>query len=356
MDGDDSVDDFAMQLTNDQNATRVAIESAWNWTGSSKEKTIRNVDNDGAVFLEKPTIYVGVNYHSKNGAKVESEALDSQGHQVLSDNGFRIKQQLGGGTFSKVYLADCDDGGSNRDVAIKVITIRRESNKMKFVNRELRASELFDHELVVKTIKTLRTPSFAFIVMEHLINGTISRYLRNKGEPLSNVQAIKWTRQLSTAINYVHRQGWAHRDIKLENIGIDDQFNIKLMDFGFAVESVNPVNGDNIFSFTKCGSLPYVAPETIYAINYNPMAADIWSLGVAAYVMLTRRYPYAGTKDKIGHMRQQQSRQLWMFKRIWDTISADAFHFIHHLLSFDPSKRPTSGQVLEFAWLTETTN
>ena len=80
-----------------------------------------------------------------------------------------------------------------------------------------------------------------------------------------------------------------HRDLKLENILIDERNNVKIIDFGFSVSSA-PDQKLKIF----CGTPSYMAPEIVQKKDYNGFATDIWSLGIILYVMLSGNYPFKG--------------------------------------------------------------
>ena len=94
-------------------------------------------------------------------------------------------------------------------------------------------------------------------------------------------------RQLVGALSYLHQRAIAHRDIKLENVLLDERCNVRLIDFGFAILSRGKLR-------VPCGSPAYTAPEILLAHEYDGQLADVWSLGVLIYVMLAGRFPFQG--------------------------------------------------------------
>jgi serine/threonine protein kinase len=93
--------------------------------------------------------------------------------------------------------------------------------------------------------------------------------------------------QVVSSLSYLHNKGIAHRDLKPENILIDGKGRMKLADFGFSTWKK-----DGVLMKTFCGSTSYAAPEILKHIPYDGIQADIWSLGVVLYAILTRSLPF----------------------------------------------------------------
>lgn len=88
------------------------------------------------------------------------------------------------------------------------------------------------------------------------------------------------------------------RDIKCENMLMDNGWNIKLSDFGFARGEMKQKNGQPILSETFCGSYAYASPEILRGIPYQPQYADIWSMGVVLFAMVFGRLPFDDSNYK----------------------------------------------------------
>ena len=97
--------------------------------------------------------------------------------------------------------------------------------------------------------------------------------------------------KLVQAVEYLHSLDIAHRDLKLENIIHLPTGAIKLIDFGFAIET-------NELQRTFCGTPTYMAPEIVKRVPYNPKQVDVWAMGIMLYRMLTGSYPFMAGTDK----------------------------------------------------------
>lgn len=100
-------------------------------------------------------------------------------------------------------------------------------------------------------------------------------------------------KQIVEGINYCHKINIVHRDIKLENILLDEFKNAKIIDFGFAICTPD-TSKLKIF----CGTPQYMSPEIVSKIDYIGQKADIWSLGILLYCMLCGKFPFKGINDQ----------------------------------------------------------
>ena len=114
-------------------------------------------------------------------------------------------------------------------------------------------------------------------------------------------EAKRIFKQLLTALSYCHRKSIAHRDIKLENILLDEDRNVKLIDFGF---STCIPNDKKIKMF--CGTPSYMAPEIVMKLEYAGPPADIWASGVLLYALMNGKFPFRGDTDKDLYRRIQR--------------------------------------------------
>lgn len=186
---------------------------------------------------------------------------------------------------------------------------------------------LFDHPHIVFIQEVIESQQQIFQVMQYATNKDLLTYLRQA--ELDQDTAIKMMDQLLSSVEYLHSLGVCHRDIKLENILLHDNFLPKLSDFGLAsIPFTNKLRN-------HCGSKGYVAPEAISSPEFDGYKADIWSLGVVFYIMFTRTMPFK--EDDLDF--ESQINKLDFAK-----IPSDVKALIKSMWSKNPSDRPAAAQ------------
>ncbi|KDR80523.1 hypothetical protein GALMADRAFT_90882 [Galerina marginata CBS 339.88] len=156
------------------------------------------------------------------------------------------------------------------------------------VEREIVVMKLIDHPNIMKLYDVWETSSSLYLILEYVQGGELFDYLCTEGRrPTSEV--VGYFQQIICAVDHCHRYNIAHRDLKLENILIDQDSNIKVADFGMATWQ-DDTRGKLLR--TSCGSPHYAAPEIISGKPYNGSASDIWSCGIILYALLAAKLPF----------------------------------------------------------------
>ena len=168
-------------------------------------------------------------------------------------------------------------------------------------------------------------------------------YLIHHGRlPLEKVQRI--FTQLVGAVTYVHTLSCVHRDLKLENILLDKNENVKLVDFGFTRE----YEGKASYLQTFCGTICYSAPEMLKGERYAGEKVDVWSLGIILYALLTGELPFDDDDDMVTKHKILSMEPKWP-----DDMLPDVKALVASMLSKRPLIRPTLADILTNPFLSE---
>ncbi|KAG1704271.1 hypothetical protein DVH05_006280 [Phytophthora capsici] len=215
-------------------------------------------------------------------------------------------------------------------------------------------SRLPAHPSVLRFVESFESPTRVHIVTE-LVQGTnLCEVLqRSPGQRLSESRAKRIFLQLVEAVEALHGQNVIHRDLKLENVLLnEDSGYATIIDFGFSdFEQMEPQGLDCTKRPRKknyCGTPAYMAPEVIASERYDGKPVDIWSLGVLLYVMLCGKFPFQGGASL--QLYQKLRSNVYQLP-IPSTLSFDVRVLLQSMLKFDPAKRPNARELLCCSWL-----
>lgn len=203
------------------------------------------------------------------------------------DNRYQIIDLTGEGGMAVVYRAL--DTLTDTYVAIKILKdeyLRNEEYRQRFRN-ESRAIALLSHKNIVKIYDVSDNDDMQYIVMEYIDGITLKDYILQQGS-LSWKEAVHFTTQILKALQHAHDRGIIHRDMKPQNIMLMENGDIKVTDFGIACFSgTQNTQGGN----RTIGSVHYISPEQASG-EQTDARADIYSVGVMLYEMLTGELPF----------------------------------------------------------------
>ncbi|MGV9826856.1 MULTISPECIES: Stk1 family PASTA domain-containing Ser/Thr kinase [unclassified Gordonia (in: high G+C Gram-positive bacteria)] len=212
----------------------------------------------------------------------------------LSDR-YELGETLGFGGMSEVHFAR--DLLLNRDVAIKVLRadLARDPSFYLRFRREAQNAAKLNHPTIVQVFDTgeATTPDgpLPFIVMEYVDGETLRDVLRANG-PISPRQAMTWMADVAAAMDFSHRNGIVHRDMKPANVMIDKSGAVKVMDFGIA-RAISDSTSTMTQTSAVMGTAQYLSPEQARGIKVDPRS-DIYSMGCVLFELLTGQPPFTG--------------------------------------------------------------
>lgn len=289
---------------------------------------------------------------------------------ILSEEELEAKlkfgQMLGTGATSKVYEAVEHTTGQR--VAVKVFdkagmvevrrsmaadgeyvtekaTVRVRRRLLKVLS-ELEISSSLDHPNIIQYLGAYETTHRICIVYELVKGSDLLDYLLKHGR-MEEAQAARVFRQLLAALEYCHARHIYHRDLKLENVLITHDFQVKLIDFGLA-EKLKA--GETLK--TICGTPLYCSPEVLFMSSskrsqgFHGAPADVWSVGVLIFALLTGCAPF--DDSTFARLRQDVYRRSIMYP---SHMSDEVKGLLKAILILDPHLRPRVGDIREFGWI-----
>ncbi|TPX36160.1 hypothetical protein SmJEL517_g01652 [Synchytrium microbalum] len=252
---------------------------------------------------------------------------------------YELRELLGRGGFGFVHKAISKCRGSyGREVAIKLIDkkLMKASNMTRRVANEVEVHWQLHHSSVLELYNYFEDTQYVYLVMELCKQGELYRYIQKRKQPLSEPEARHVLSQITRGLMYLHANGIIHRDLKLSNLLLTDNFDVKIADFGLAVKLSEP-DGEQK---TMCGTPNYISPEIVSRQPYGLMS-DVWSLGCMVVTLLTGTPPFESSAVK-----QTLDRVSRVDYVLPDSLSVEAKDLITRLLQKDPKRRLPLNKIL----------
>ncbi|KAJ3602447.1 hypothetical protein NHX12_030202 [Muraenolepis orangiensis] len=275
---------------------------------------------------------------SSTGVTLKRQAVKRHHHKHNLKHRYDFLETLGKGTYGKVKKAKERSG---RMVAIK--SIRKEKIKdeqdLVHIRREIEIMSSLSHPHIITIYEVFENKDKMVIVMEYASRGDLYDYI-GETQKITEREARHFFRQIVSAVHYCHQNGIVHRDLKLENILLDGNGNIKIADFG-----LSNLYHDDEYLQTFCGSPLYASPEIVNGRPYRGPEVDTWSLGVLLYTMVHGTMPFDGNNHKT------LVRQISTGNYRRPTNPSDACGLIRWMLMVNPDRRATVEEIAGHWWL-----
>jgi eukaryotic-like serine/threonine-protein kinase len=247
---------------------------------------------------------------------------------------YALGEMIGTGGMADVFIGD--DTRLNRKVAIKVLRrdLARDPSFVARFRKEALAAGGLNHSGIVSVYDSGEENNSPYIVME-LITGESLRQLLQKGL-IPQARALEIVEGILQALEYSHKEGIVHRDIKPGNIMITDSGDIKVMDFGIA-RATDDIGATMTNTWNVVGTAQYLSPEQATG-EMADGRSDLYSLGCLMYELLTGRPPFTGdTPVSIAY--QHVSSPITPASQVKPGLSTDIDRMLEVVLSKDPNNR-----------------
>ncbi|KAJ2783983.1 Serine/threonine kinase [Coemansia javaensis] len=267
-------------------------------------------------------------------AKTAPAAANQPPRKVGIDD-FRFLKVLGKGNFGKVMLSE--EKSSSKLYAIKVLkkefivendefeSTRSEKRVLTLANRER-------HPFLIGLHSCFQTSNHIFFVMEYISGGDLMMHVQKMGA-FGERRAKFFACEILLGLGYFHKVGIIYRDLKLDNIMVDDKGHIKIADYGLCKENM----GYGQTTMTFCGTPEFMAPEIVMEQRYG-RAVDWWAFGVLIYEMILGTSPFHGDDENEIFDSILEDEILYPVR-----MSRDSVFVCQALLERDPTKRLGSG-------------
>lgn len=248
---------------------------------------------------------------------------------------------LGKGGFAKCY--ELKDLATGEMTAGKIVpkTMLTKSHQKEKMSQEIRLHKAVAHTHLVKLYSYFEDPNFVYIVLELCRKRSLME-LHKRRKAITEPESRYFIHQLLLGCLYLHDNKIIHRDLKLGNVFLNDNMEVKIGDFGLATK----VDYDGERKRTLCGTPNYIAPEVLGKKGHS-YEVDVWSLGCILYTLLVGKPPFETQTLKDTYSRIKKNEY-----HIPSRIGPLARNLIQRLLQHDPLKRPSVAEILKDDFMT----
>ncbi|KAI5847372.1 kinase-like domain-containing protein [Morchella snyderi] len=249
-------------------------------------------------------------------------------------------RQLGEGGFARCFLVQNKEGGLFAAKTVAKKSLQSQKKRAKFFG-EIQVHKTMIHPNIVKFIECFEDPDNIYMILELCPNKSLMDMLRAR-KRFTEPETRFFVLQLLGALKYMHGKRVIHRDLKLGNIFLDENMNVKLGDFGLAALLVD----ENDRKKTICGTPNYIAPEVLFGGGKegqgHSFEVDLWGVGVIMYAMLVGRTPFQANDVDSIYRKIRHNTFTWPEDV---PVSSAAKSLVNSILEHDPEARPSLDDV-----------
>ncbi|CAG9472541.1 unnamed protein product [Plasmodium vivax] len=311
------------------------MANAANISNTTNFTLMNRKDKSSRVFkLNDDCLFLHDEYEKQKKGRFRKTLSLSYGRRKksLRPDNFTFLKVIGRGSYGKVLLVKHTQ--NNKLYAMKIL--RKENiisrNQLEHTKIERNVLKCVSHPFIVKLYYAFQTTKKLYFILEYCPGGELFFHL-SKMRELTEEAAIFYTAEIILALQYLHKLNIIYRDVKPENVLLDEMGHIRLTDFGLSKEGIS----DNNSARSLCGTPEYLAPEIIDQCGHGK-AVDWWSLGIMLYEMLTGRLPFNSSSRAVLFERiKHETLRYPCF------LSPDAVDLLKKLFEKNPKKRLGSG-------------
>jgi eukaryotic-like serine/threonine-protein kinase len=259
-----------------------------------------------------------------------------------SINGFQVLRKVAESNTAEIFHVRRTVGkGKGSDVAVKVLRpeFASDAGERNFLENEYRICSTLDHPHVIHVHEIQMAAPRPFMVMD-LVSGNSLRQVIDKGLPRL-ADALEWIAQAAEGLGHCHEQGYVHRDVKPQNILVDDNGQVTVIDFALAVaqeHSLGKYLWRRMTDRRRPGTWSYMAPEQIRRQRQTAMA-DVYGLGVALFETVTGRLPFSDSTSQ-GLLEQHLFTRVPSVCTLREGVPLSVDEIIRSMMAKDPLDRP----------------
>uniref|UniRef100_UPI00398EB0D9 serine/threonine-protein kinase PLK2-like n=1 Tax=Pristiophorus japonicus TaxID=55135 RepID=UPI00398EB0D9 len=249
-------------------------------------------------------------------------------------------KSLGKGAFAKSY--QLTEVTTNRLQAVKVLPLSRipGAHQREKIEKEIELHSALHHRNVVSYYHHFEDTENIYILLEYCSRKSLAHILKAR-KVLTEPEARHYLGQIISGLKYLHHKGIVHRDLKLSNLFVNKNMEVKIGDFGLATKLEEQKRG------VICGTPCYLAPEVI-SMKRHVYKSDIWALGCVFYTMLSGHLPFEiadikDTRQSLGETKYSAA----------NSLSPAAQHLTASLLARNPEDRPSLDEIIQHDFFTQ---
>ncbi|XP_024453094.1 serine/threonine-protein kinase BLUS1 [Populus trichocarpa] len=287
-------------------------------------------------------------HHHREGKNKDLRKTMEKKKYPIGPENYVLYEEIGQGATASVHRALCVP--FNEIVAIKILDFERDNADLRTISREVQTMILVDHPNVLKSHCSFVSDHNLWVVMPYMSGGSCLHILKAAyPDGFEELVIATILREVLKGIDYLHHQGYIHRDVKAGNILVDGRGAVKLGDFGVSAclfDSGDRQRTRNTFVGTPC----WMAPEVMEQLNGYDFKADIWSFGITALELAHGHAPFSKYPPmKVLLMTLQNAPPGLDLER--DKKFSKSFkQMIASCLVKDPSKRPSANKLLKHSF------